>query len=91
MFAELEQSGLVESLVNSAAASVQSFGASEVTLTLDGLARLKHQPSTSLLDALAQRVGCSNTSWTLQCGLCNLECLHTNSAVTYQYGQEFST
>ena len=58
---ELERSGLVKSLVDSAAASVQQFGASEVTLVLDGLARLRHQPSTTLLDALAQRVSSSHT------------------------------
>ena len=56
MPAELERSKLVDHLVEAAAKHVKSFGATEVTLALDGLARLRCQPSTVLLDALAQQV-----------------------------------
>jgi len=43
--AELERSKLVDQLVEAAAKHVKSFGATEVTLALDGLARLRCQPS----------------------------------------------
>jgi hypothetical protein len=56
MHAELERSKLVEQLIEAASKHVASFGATEVTLALDGLARLRAQPPTVLLDALAQQV-----------------------------------
>ena len=56
MHAELERSKLVDQLIEVAAKHVRSFGAAEVSLALDGLARLRCQPPTVLLDALAQQV-----------------------------------
>ncbi|BDA42855.1 hypothetical protein COCOBI_03-7480 [Coccomyxa sp. Obi] len=53
--AALEQSGLIERLLQIIGENVGSFGATEVTLTLDGLARLRQQPYSVLLDALAQQ------------------------------------
>ncbi len=52
----LEQSGLIERLLQIIGDNVGAFGATEVTLTLDGLARLRQQPSSLLLDALAKQV-----------------------------------
>lgn len=52
----LEQSGLIEQLLQIIGEDVGAFGATEVTLTLDGLARLRQQPSSILLDALAKQV-----------------------------------
>lgn len=54
--AALEESGLIERLLEIAANKVTAFGATEVTLTLDGLARLKQRPASILLDALAKQV-----------------------------------
>ena len=53
---ELERSKLVDQLVDATAKHVKTFGAAEVSLALDGLARLRCQPPTVLLDALAQQV-----------------------------------
>ncbi|CAL8467505.1 g7043 [Coccomyxa elongata] len=55
--AALEQSGLIERLLQIIGEDVGAFGATEVTLTLDGLARLRQQPSSILLDALAKQAG----------------------------------
>lgn len=46
----------MDQLMEVAAKRVRSFGAAEVSLALDGLARLRCQPPTVLLDALAQQV-----------------------------------
>ena len=46
----------MDQLLEVAAKRVRSFGAAEVSLALDGLARLRCQPPTVLLDALAQQV-----------------------------------
>ena len=46
----------MDQLIEVAAKHVRSFGAAEVSLALDGLARLRCQPPTVLLDALAQQV-----------------------------------
>ena len=54
--AELKASQLVEQLVDGAARHVKSFGATDVALVLDGLARLRIQPPAVLLDALAEQV-----------------------------------
>ena len=54
--AELKASQLVEQLVDGAARHVRSFGATDVALVLDGLARLRIQPPAVLLDALAEQV-----------------------------------
>ena len=56
MHAALERSKLVEQLIEAASKHVASFGATEATLALDGLARLRAQPPTVLLDALALQV-----------------------------------
>lgn len=54
--AELKASRLVEQLVDGAAQHVKRFGATDVALVLDGLARLRIQPPAILLDALAEQV-----------------------------------
>ena len=46
----------MDQLIEATAKHVKSFGAAEVSLALDGLARLRCQPPTVLLDALAQQV-----------------------------------
>ena len=56
LIAELKASQLVEKLVHGTAQHVKSFGASDVALVLDGLARLRIQPPAVLLDALAEQV-----------------------------------
>ena len=56
MHAELGRAKLVEQLIEAASKHVTSFNSTEVTLALDGLARLRAQPPTVLLDALAQQV-----------------------------------
>lgn len=52
----LESSGLLDRLLALAKSKISAFGPLEVTLALDGLARLKLQPGTPLLDALAEQV-----------------------------------
>ena len=47
--AELKASRLVEELVDGAAQHVKRFGATDVALVLDGLARLRIQPPAILL------------------------------------------
>ena len=72
--AELKASQLVEQLVDGAARHVRSFGATDVALVLDGLARLRIQPPAVLLDALAEQV--SHPLGTSRDTHCLLNALH---------------
>jgi hypothetical protein len=52
----MEKSGLLPRLLELAQRNVAAFGPLEVTLTLDGVTRLKLQPPAAFLDALALQV-----------------------------------
>ncbi len=58
----LERSGMLEALLKRTSDKVASFCASDVTFALDGMARLRMQPETPLLDALADKVHLSFTA-----------------------------
>lgn len=54
--AALERSGMLDALLKRASDKIGSFCASDVTFALDGMARMRLQPETPVLDALAQKV-----------------------------------
>lgn len=56
VLAALEQSGTLDQLVALAAKHVASFGPSELTFVLDGMARLRVKAPTGFLTSLAKQV-----------------------------------
>ena len=64
--AELRQSGLIQKLVSLAAVQIRSFGAVEITLLLDSLARLKFSPGESMLAFVADMAAKRAPSMTAQ-------------------------